>query len=407
MTGAPAAAGFAGHEPGSAGYRRLTRCLFLAGVATFALVHATQPILPALAEAFDITATQSTWSLSAATLGIGLALLVAGPLTDMVGRTPLVFGSLFAASATGLAIAAAPTWPLLVTLRALQGVLLAGLPATATAYLREEVHPRARLRATGSYIGGTAIGGMSGRLLSGVLTDALGWRWALASLAALGLGCAIAVVVLLPRSQNFHAQPATPGQIASRMARVLTDPALIAMYLIGGTLFGGFVAAYSGLAFRLVAPPYGLGVGVVSLVFLSYAIGSYTSGRGGRLADRYGAGTVVVLSIAVSLAGLALTLATPLWVVVLGIAVFTGGFFAAHGVTSAWVPARAVADGGGAGQAASMYLCVYYLGAAVFGSLAGTAWERQHWTGVATLVAALTLLAAGLALFARRHVARR
>lgn len=398
---------FEGHRPGSAGYRRVTACLFLAGLATFALLHATQPILPELVAAHGITAAQSTWSLSAATLGIGIALVVAGPLTDMVGRTPLIFGSLFASSILGIIIGFSPGWHLLVTLRAAQGILLAGLPATATAYLREEVHPRARLRATGSYIGGTAIGGMSGRLVCGAMTDWLGWRSGLITLGVIGLLCAIAVFAILPRSRNFEPQPTRPGAIMQRMGRVLTDPALLAMYAIGGTLFGGFVAAYNGLAFRLVADPYHLSVGVVSLIFVSYALGSYTSGLGGRLADRHGAGTVVLGSIVITLTGLVLTMATPLWVVVIGIAVFTGGFFAAHGVTSAWVPARAVADGGGAGQAASIYLCCYYLGGSGFGSAAGAAWEAGRWPGVALLVGVLTLTASGLALFARRHGTRR
>lgn len=397
---------FQGHAPGSSGYRRLTGCLFLAGLATFALLHATQPILPELSDAFGITAAQSTWSLSAATLGIGIALVLAGPLTDMVGRTPLIFGSLFASSAVGIACGFAPNWHLLVLLRTVQGVLLAGLPSTATAYLREEVHPRARLRATGSYIGGTALGGMSGRLICGTMTDWLGWRSGLIALGVLGLLCAIGVFWLLPRSQNFVTQPAQPRAIAARMGRVLTDPALVAMYAIGGTLFGGFVAAYNGLSFRLVAEPYNLSVTLVSFVFLSYAVGSYTSGLGGRLADRFGAATVVLTSILITLSGLALTLAEPLVLVVLGIAVFTGGFFAAHGVTSAWVPARAVHDGGGAGQAASMYLCMYYLGGSAFGSVAGTAWQSGRWPGVALLVGILTVTAAGLAMFARHHVAR-
>lgn len=398
---------FEGHAPGSGGYRRLTGSLFLAGLATFALLHSTQPLLPELADAFDITATQSTWSLSAATLGIGIALVLAGPLTDTVGRTPLIFGSLFAASAVGVGISFSPNWHLLVLLRAFQGVVLAGLPSTATAYLREEVHPQARLRATGSYIGGTAIGGMSGRLISGTLTDFFGWRAAVGGLGLVGLACAVAVFWLLPRSQNFQPQPAQPREILRRMGRVLTDPALLAMYAIGGTLFGAFVAAYNGLAFRLVTDPYHLSVGAVSFVFLSYAIGSWTSGLGGRLADKHGAGTVVLASILITLAGTALTLAQPLWLVVLGVAILTGGFFAAHGVTSAWVPARAVARSGGAGQAASMYLCVYYLGSAGFGSLAGTAWQAGRWPGVVLLVGVLIVIAAGLALFARQYVPRR
>ena len=66
------------------------------------------------------------------------------------------------------------------------GRRLAGLPAAATAYLREELHPDTYARAAGLYIGGTALGGMAGRLLTGAVAGAAGWRWALAAVALLG-----------------------------------------------------------------------------------------------------------------------------------------------------------------------------------------------------------------------------
>ena len=89
----------------------------------------------------------------------------------------------------------------LLGLRLLQGVTLAGLPAVATAYLREELHPGTHARAAGVYIGGTAIGGMTGRLVTGPIAEVADWRWALAAIAAVGVVCAVAVRVLLPPAQ--------------------------------------------------------------------------------------------------------------------------------------------------------------------------------------------------------------
>ena len=377
-------------------------CLFLAGLATFATLHATQPLLPELMIAFDITASQSTWSLSAATLGIGIALLIVGPLTDMVGRTRLMIGSLFASALVGIAIALTTNWHLLVVLRAVQGVTVAGVPATATAYLREEVHHSARLQVTGRYIGGTAIGGMSGRLLSGLVTDLAGWREALIALAILGLICAVLVHLYLPRSQNFQPAPRQLKAVATQFGRGLSDPVLLALYGIGGTLFGAFVAIYNGMAFRLVSEPYLLSVGAVSLVFLCYALGTFSSGFASRQAARFSTGPVVLISIAATLGGVLITLAEPLVLVVFGLAVVTAAFFGAHGVASAWVPARAVDVGAGAGQAASLYLCVYYIGSSIFGAAAGATWTAAHWPGVALMAAALLVVAAILAAFSSR-----
>src|SRR5277367_1452724 len=207
-------AGYEGYRAGQPGYRRIAVALFAAGVATFALLYSTQALLPELARSFSVSAAQSTLSLSLATAGLGVALLVAGPASEVLGRTRLIRTSLIASAVVSLACAAAPGWDWLLILRLAQGVALAGLPAAATAYLREELHPDAYARAAGLYIGGNALGGMAGRLLTGAVADVAGWRWALASVALLGLLCAGILALTLPASRNFTPVPARPRQLA-------------------------------------------------------------------------------------------------------------------------------------------------------------------------------------------------
>lgn len=390
------------HRPGEPAYRRITLCLFLAGLTTFALLYVPQPLLPELVAHFQVTAASATLAVSFGTLGLGTALLLAGPATELWGRTPLMLVSLFASSAVGFACAFAPTWEVLLALRLLQGFTLAGLPAVATAYLREEVHASAASRATGLYIGGTAIGGMSGRLIAGFVADVFDWRWATASIGVLGLACAVVVLVFLPRSQNFTPIAARPVEVLQLFHRAVSDPALLALYGISGTLMGGFVAVYNTMGFRLAEFPYSLPLSVASLVFLSYAIGSFSSSYAGGLADRLGHRRVVPWAVVLCLVGLLIMAARPLPVVITGMVVMTGGFFAAHGVASGWVAARSMARGGGAGQAASLYLFAYYLGSSIFGGLVGFAWERFHWAGVTIFVGGLWIVALLLALLLRR-----
>jgi hypothetical protein len=84
MTATPAV--HEGHLPGSREYRRIAWALFIAGVATFALLYSTQALLPDLAARFDVSTGASTLTLSLTTLGLGIALLVAGPASDRLGR---------------------------------------------------------------------------------------------------------------------------------------------------------------------------------------------------------------------------------------------------------------------------------------------------------------------------------
>jgi YNFM family putative membrane transporter len=387
-----------GHRPGTPGYRRLSTALFAAGLATFAMLYSTQALLPELATAFDVSPSQSAISVSLATLGLGVALLIAGPASEVLGRTKLMRWSVVAAAAIAVLCALAPNWQTLLALRGIQGAALAGLPAVAMAYLREEVHEDSHARASGLYVAGTAVGGMTGRLVAGGLADLGGWRTALGGIAVLGVACAVLLILLLPESRNFTATRPSLRQTG----KVLKDPALLALYAIAATAMGAFVAVYNATGFRLAAAPYGLGPGLASLVFVVYLVGSASSATAGRLADSYGRRAVVPIGCLVTLAGVAITLTHQLALVVLGLAVMTAGFFAVHGVASGWVAARAHATGGGTGQAASLYLFAYYLGSSVFGGLAGAAWTHKAWPGVAGLAGALVVVTLGLALTLRR-----
>lgn len=402
MTRAAAVALSAGHLPGGGPYRRVVGALFAAGVATFALLYSTQALLPELSRQFGVSSADSTLSLSLTTLGLGIALLVAGPLSDTIGRTPLIHLSLVTSAVVALACAFAPTWPALLTLRLVQGVALAGLPAVATAYLREELHPSAHARAAGLYVGGTALGGMASRLLTGAVEELAGWRWALAATALLGLVCAAVVAALLPRSEGFAAAPAGIRTALQMGRRAMSDPALLALYGIGGCSVGMLIAVFNALGFRLTEAPFHLGIGAASLVFLVYPLGTVSAALFGRLADNLGRRAALPLGCVLAAAGVGLTLPSSLPLMVAGVGLLTAGFFAVHGVASGWVPARAHAVGVSTGQAASLYLFTYYLGSTVFGSIAGQAWTAGGWPSVVLLAALLVAAVTGLALLLRR-----
>jgi YNFM family putative membrane transporter len=386
-----------GYRAGEAGYRRVSLALFAAGVATFALLYSTQALLPELAATFHVSPAQSAWSLSLATMGLGVALLITGPLSEKVGRTRLIHLSLTLSAVVGLACAIAPSWQALLALRLSQGIALAGLPAVATAYLREELHTDTHARAAGLYIGGTALGGMSGRLVTGGVADLFGWRWALAAVALLGLVCAGAVAVLLPASRNF-----APRRSRAFTVRAFTDPALISLYAIGACSMGAFVAVYNAMSFRLTSAPFLLGAAAAGTVFLVYPVGTLSSTLSGRLADRFGRRAVMPFGCLITAVGLLLTLPDRLPVIVVGLAVMTAGFFCVHGVASGWVPVRAHAGGLPSAQAASLYLFCYYAGSSVFGSLSGTAWSLGSWPAVVTLSLVFVVISGVLSTGLRR-----
>ena len=388
-----------GYRSGDAGFRRLAAALFAAGLGTFALLYATQALLPVLARDFGVSPAMSALTLAVTTAAVGVGLLPAAWLSDAVGRTTVMGWSLTLSSSLGLLSALAPSFGVLLALRALEGLALAGLPAVAMAYLTEEVHPEALGGAVGLYIGGNAIGGMAGRLIAGGLTDLGGWRVAIGGVGVMGVACAATLWWLLPASRNFTPRPSRGRDALARLRAPLADPGLLRLNAMGALLMGTFVAVYNGLGFRLAAEPFHLSPAVLSLVFLVYPVGSASSASAGRLADRIGRRTVLPLGVLLTLGGLALTATASLPLIVVGIATLTAGFFAGHSVASSWVGRRAA---GAAGQASALYLLAYYAGSSIAGPLAGTAWTMDHWNGVLALAGLLLVVALVVSLRLRR-----
>lgn len=380
---------------GSAATRRLTLAMLFAGFSTFSTLYAAQPLLPLFAADYRLSAEAASLAVSLATGPLAVAILVAGIVSDRLGRRPLMVLAMLAAALLTTAAGLAPGWGSLLVLRFLTGLALAGVPAVAMAYVAEEVDPDAVGSVMGLYIAGSALGGMGGRLIASVLADWSGWRVALVAVGLVGLAMAEAFRRLAPPSRRFRPSAARPGDALA----LFRDPALPLLYGEAFVLMGAFVTVYNYAGFRLLAPPYALSQAAVGAVFLLYVVGSASSAWFGALAGRVGRRRVFWVTVVVLIAGLAITAARPLALVVLGIGVVTAGFFGAHSIASAWVSRRATHR---RGQAAALYLFFYYLGSSVLGSAGGIAWSRGGWPGVTGFCLVLGGLAlAGALLLAR------
>ena len=377
---------------GTGAYRRATFALFCAGFATFALLYCVQPLLPLLAQHFSVSAAGSSLALSLTTLSLALCLLVSGALAESWGRKPVMAAALGLASLLGIACALVDSWPHLLWLRALLGLALSGLPALAMAYVGEEFDPAALPAAMGLYIGGTALGGLLGRLFAGLLSDLGGWPLALAGVAGMGLLALGLFIGLLPPSRHFHAQSLSLRGLLNNFAVHIANSQLRRLFLLAFLLMGGFVALFNYVGFRLAAAPFNLSSSLIGLLFTVYLVGIFSAGWAGRLVPRLSARQVMQASIGIMLVGVALCATPWLSAAVAGLALFTLGFFAAHAVASGQVGQRATVA---KAQASALYLCAYYLGSSVIGYAAGYIWEHAGWLPMLAVLATL-FIAAGI-----------
>ncbi|ENP0421900.1 MFS transporter [Edwardsiella piscicida] len=371
-------------------FKRVTLALFSAGLATFALLYCVQPILPVLSQDFAITPATSSLSLSVSTAMLAIGLLFTGPLSDAIGRKNVMVTALLLAAICTLICALMSSWDAILVMRALVGLALSGVAAVAMTYLSEEMDPSVVAFSMGLYISGNSIGGMSGRLISGVLTDYFSWRTTLAVIGLFALCGALMFWKILPPSRHFRPTSLRPRNLLLNLRLHCHDRGLPLLFAEGFLLMGSFVTLFNYIGYRLLASPYYLSQAIVGVLSLVYISGTYSSPKAGAMTARFGRGPVLSVAIIIMLLGLLITAFSALWLVFIGMVLFTTGFFAAHSVASSWIGRRARRA---KGQASSLYLFSYYVGSSVAGTLGGVFWHSHGWNGIVIFLVVMLLLA--------------
>ncbi len=375
-------------KKGTKEFKLTNLALFAAAFIVFANLYITQPLFPQFSEEFGVSPTVASLSLSLATGVLSVSLILFGSLSEAWGRKRLMTFSIFAASFLTIALAFAPTFEMLLLLRVVQGFVFAGIPAIAMAYLGEEVDPSSLGVAMGLYISGNSIGGLSGRVIMGSMTDLFSWQTGMIILGVLSLLVSIYFVWALPESKNFIPRKLEFKGLTKSLFSHLKDPGLICLFGIAFTLMGGFVTLYNYISYLFVGPPYNLSAGVVGWIFIVYLVGTFSSAWFGSLSDKLGRQKVLFAGILIMFSGALLTLPVHFFVKIIGIVIFTFGFFGSHSIASSWVSYRAKKD---KAQASSLYLFAYYFGSSVGGTTGGIFWSMWGWNGVIAFISAFLI----------------
>lgn len=377
-------------ERGTSAYRRANLALFIAGFITFSTLYDVQPLLPMLSAEFAVSPMVGSLVLSVSTFALAWSLPISGTLSDALGRRVMMATAVILTALLALATATSDSLYGLIVLRLVQGVVLAGVPAVAMAYLSEEISPRAVSTAMGLYIAGNAMGGMSGRMLTTWIADLTSWRTAIGAIGALSLILSLVFLATLPRSRHFQRRPLRLRSLTASLLGHLKNPKLRCLFAVAFLSMGSFVTLYNYVTFRLIEPPYSVDPSHVAWIFLSYAFGAFGSTLIGRMVDRIGRKKTIYFALSVMVAGVMLTLLQPVIAIAAGIVIFTIGFFGVHAIASAWVGSQAETA---RAQASSLYLFFYYLGSSLSGTGGGMFWSHWGWIGVVALILFLLIMA--------------
>jgi MFS transporter, YNFM family, putative membrane transport protein len=370
-------------------YRRLA--VAINGFCTFLNLYSPQALLPELSREFGASAAEISTIMTASTLAVALTAPVTGAIADVFGRKRVITFALFAISVPTVMLTLAPDVHAIAVWRFIQGLFMPAIFAVTVAYIGDEWPPAEVAGVAGVYVTGSSIGGFAGRMVPGALADLIGWRSAFLVLAAMTLVAAVAILFMLPREKRFVRSQGFAAS-GAQMLRHLRNPQLIATFAVGfGTLFN-FIATFTYISFHLAAPPYNFTPAKLGLLFVTYLAGTCCAPMTGWAVTRFGRRGLILGVMVIWAAGLALLLAAPVPLIVLGLVLCAACGMICQATSTGYVTATAHE---GRSSAVGLYVSSFYIGGSVGGFVPGLAWSYAGWPGVVALVAiVLAIIAA-------------
>lgn len=366
----------------------------LAGYCAFLNLYSPQALLPALAHDFGVTAAEISAVMTAGTLSIAISAPFTGVVTDVLGRKRVIIIAMLAVALPTAMVALATDVHQIVVWRFIQGLALPPVFATVLAYVGDEFPPAEVAGVAGIYMMGSSLGGFSGRLIPGLLTDFVGWRIAIGSLAVITVVCALMFGLTLDKERHFVRSEGLAASLR-QMLHHLVDRRLIPIYAVGFGVLFNFMAVFTYVNFQLAGAPYFFSPSMLGLIFLTYLVGAATVPSIGRAVTVFGRRRFVLGVLAGWAAGAALLLTPAVWSILLGLTLCATCGMMCQGVSAGAVTATAKE---GRSSAVGLYMTVFYVGGSAGASLPGLAWALGGWPATVGMV--LTVIAVMAALVA-------
>jgi YNFM family putative membrane transporter len=374
---------------------RPSAALFLGASAMFANMYSTQAILPDVERGLGASPAAAGLTITVVVLAVAAGGWVAGPLSDRLGRARVMAATAAMICVPTAVAGLAPNLPVLLAIRACQGLLMPGLLTVAVPYVTERFRGPAAGAAMGAYTASLVFGGLGGRVGTAIVADWTSWRVALEALTIPTVAGALAMHFWLPRDVPRHVRRDLRAVVAEHVQNL----SLILNAVAAGATFFAFVGIFTFATHRLTAAPFDLTLGAAGLVYAVWVVGAVVP-LVGHAAARIGPQRLLPFLLACAGAGAALTLVDNLAAVIAGLALLAAAMFSTVTTCQLLIP-RLVSHH--RGTATSVHQTIYYVLGGAGAYLPGL-WLDDGWHAVvaACCIAVAVGAAASLGLSVRR-----
>ncbi len=363
------------------------------GVST---MYYNQPLLLEMGHTYGATAGRTGFVAVATQVGYAMGLLFFVPLGDLLERRALMM-RMFAAVAVALVlVAVAPSLSWLIAGSVLIGVF-ASVTHVVLPIAPDLVSDEQRGRAIGIVMTGLLLGILLARTFAGWVSHVTGWRYVFVIAAIMNAAFVPLlwrVMPKLPPKQNLRYRDA----MKSLWTLYRTQPLLRESSELGALVFASFSCFWTTLAFMLYSH-YGLGAGIAGTFGVVGAAGAMVAPIAGRMSDKHGSRWVVLVGISLLAVSYLLlwgeenariSTAMHMVALVVGVVVLDVGAQMTQVANQTRIFGL---DASARSRLNTVYMTVYFSGAAVGSALATVAWVRWQWNGVSVLALGLIGLA--------------
>jgi predicted MFS family arabinose efflux permease len=384
--------------------------LGLACAVSVSTIYYNQPLLLEMARSYGTDIGRTGFVAVATQVGYALGMLLFVPLGDVMERRSLMMRMYGAIAVALLLVAVAPNFALLLAGSALLG-LVASVTHIVVPIAPDLVDDKSRGRAIGIVMMGLLLGILLARTFAGWVSNIHGWRWVFVTAAVIN---ALFVPLLWKKMPKLPPKQDLAYGTAMRSLWVLfrTQPLLRESCVFGALVFASFSCFWTTLA-AMLDRHYGLGPGVAGTFGVVGAAGAMVAPVAGKLADRKGPRWVITLGLSllavaygVLWTGERARMSTALHMVVMVIGVIVLDMGAQMMQVSNQTRIFGLVPSARS-RLNTVYMTIYFSGAALGSALATMSWTRWGWNGVSTLALVLIVLAALRHATGRREVGGR
>ena len=346
--------------------------IYTCTILTLCTLYAAQPIQPLFEVEFGLSRFEAVVFTTVIMLPLGFAPIFYGYILETFSSKYFLRNAIFFLGILEILFSLSDTYPILLSLRALQGLIIPAILTSLMSYITF-ITPKEKVQqAIGYYIGATIFGGFIGRLLSGILSDLFGWR---VFFALLGVSLVLMFWCLKYLKEEVKVDFVKPK--FSQVMNVIKQKEFLNIYMMMFSVFFIFQALLNFIPFQLQTLNDQMSSGKVGLMYAGYIIGFVISVRILSIIRFFGKESKTVFAgLLIYLVGMQIFYVQSYIIMFLGMFVLCAGFFIVHSTSSGLISKmshtnRAISNG--------LYISFYYAGGTVGTFAPGVFFEYFGW----------------------------